>query len=444
MNEKHDKADSAAINDNGLHDLEQENELMEEAKKEQDLYEALYNDLNSFAEGLDNPNKVEELKETVKRFQSAMEKKTELQVAATKEIKRLKHEVKLSAQVEAKQSRELDEKDLERVKLTKQIKEGNEKLKEKDKMIKQLTEALGAEENDEVEIQIVQQTNRMNKESTGHPCNACDKTFRQDKDLEKHMEAKHTEKHCTYCDKNVTNEQELVQHMKECVDFGVKTTLCNKCKKNFTNFGLKRHMNSCQGKPEFDCPECGQVFNSPVHVKSHYDSVHKWEDVQAREVCKWWRKGNCNNKKCKYAHVGHQNKNSSESQSTSRTRVPACRNGQNCDWMKKGRCSYFHINVGIQKPWSTVDRRQENGVQAREPNSFPRKRDDARQHSKQHNRQQHRQGGGKQPRLDGQHQHEQSRQLKQCKFGDRCDKGMNCGFLHLAKDFLPLQSGRRN
>ena len=35
---------------------------------------------------------------------------------------------------------------------------------------------------------------------------------------------------------------------------------------------------------------------------------------------------------------------------TNRARVPACNNGCNCDWLKKGRCSYSHPRVGMQEP----------------------------------------------------------------------------------------------
>jgi hypothetical protein len=37
-----------------------------------------------------------------------------------------------------------------------------------------------------------------------------------------------------------------------------------------------------------------------------------------------------------------------------------------------------------------------------------------------------------------------SRQGKPCKFGAGCDRILNCGFLHSAKDFLSVQGGRRN
>ena len=81
----------------------------------------------------------------------------------------------------------------------------------------------------------------MNKQPNGHPCNACHNIFRKSQDLERHMEAKHTEKPCSHCEELLTSDQKLVKHLGDCVDFGVKTTMCNKCEKTNTNFGLKRH-----------------------------------------------------------------------------------------------------------------------------------------------------------------------------------------------------------
>ena len=70
----------------------------------------------------------------------------------------------------------------------------------------------------------------MDKETSGHKCNACAKNFRAEQDLERHMEAKHTENICLYCDKKFSSEQALVKHHEVCVDLGEKTTTGNKCK----------------------------------------------------------------------------------------------------------------------------------------------------------------------------------------------------------------------
>ena len=171
MNEDHDNEESAATNDNDLHDLSLENELIEEAKREQDLYDSLFTDLDDIALTLDDPKRIEEMQEKMKRLQIILKKKSELQFATTEVIKKFKHENKLSAQVEANQLKELDEKDMQKDKLAKEVKAGRDELKAEEEKIKQLTEAL---KNEEPEVtEVINQTMNMNKETSGHKCNSC-------------------------------------------------------------------------------------------------------------------------------------------------------------------------------------------------------------------------------------------------------------------------------
>ena len=330
----------------------------------------------------------------------------------------------MSAQVVAKQLQQLDKKDKEKDVLAKEAKLANERVKQRDQMIKQLKQALEAKEPEDIEI--VHQSVTMNNKTTGHTCNACERNFRTSQDLENHMAAKHEEKHCTFSEKMFGSEQELVRHHIKCIDHGVSTTQCNKCDKLFTNFALKKHIGKCQGNQEYDCPECGQIYKTAIGVKKHYDLEHKMEAVSSNIVCKWWRKGNCTNRNCRYAHVGQQNKVVSESTPTTSARVPACQNGSNCDWLKKGRCSFFHPKVGVQKPWdrrprdSNEDRSQDwrqGGGQGRQQHPRP--------HSNSHK-----------------DQVEQSGRTK-CKFDGRCDRIPNCPHIHSLEDF-PRFQGRRN
>ena len=146
----------------------------------------------------------------------------------------------------------------------------------------------------------------MNKETSVDKCNAYGKSFRTNNDLDKHVDAKHTEKTCTYCDKICSNELDLIRHHEDCVDQGVANVICDNCQQVFTNFALKRHQPDCHCKTEdHDCPECGQMFSSNNAMRKHYDNAHKMEPVVSRVVCKQWRKGNCSKgNKCGYCHIG--------------------------------------------------------------------------------------------------------------------------------------------
>ena len=122
-----------------------------------------------------------------------------------------------------------------------------------------------------------------------HECNACNKNFKTEHDLERHIDLEHQENSCAYCDKRFNGERELTQHHRRCVDEGLKTTRCNNYKKTLNNFAMKRHKEKCYEKEMFDCPECGETCNSAIEVKKHYDAKHKMETVRNREVCKHWR-----------------------------------------------------------------------------------------------------------------------------------------------------------
>ena len=146
-------------------------------------------------------------------------------------------------------------------------------------------------------------------------------------------------------------------------------------------------------------------------------------------------------------------------------------NGPECRWLKNNKCKFEHK---IQ-PWKTGQtKRQQKKL---DQQKLPRKTQHQNRHKNGQDHKQHFQPKGK-PVCDNgpsckflkedrckfahkesKHQGKHHRQetstsahqqgagtikLKQCKFGHRCDKGRDYGFLHLPKDFLPLQSGRRN
>ena len=119
----------------------------------------------------------------------------------------------------------------------------NIQLSTKDAIIKGLKEALG--DNEVLVVDTPEPEVMMNKETPFHKCNACNKDFKKDTDLEKHIRAKHTEVKCTYCDKICDNESKMIEHHKECVHIGEANSRCEKCDKLFTYQGLKRHKQNC-------------------------------------------------------------------------------------------------------------------------------------------------------------------------------------------------------
>ena len=224
----------------------------------------------------------------------------------------------------------------------------------------------------------------MNKKSQGQNCNACDRTFANNKDLDKYIEAKHSQQICNFCEEVFNNESELKRHINLCDEYNKTTIKCNKCQKTFTRFGIKAHGEKCHGlqtsklyacseceykaksandirnhqaqehtNAVYICDECGHKGSSANQIRNHQHKEHSTDEVEvSKEVCKHWRRGNClKGNQCGFSHVGYQQTNPSTTSKASTTnRSPTCRHGENCSWMAKGNCRYYHKGVGVQKP----------------------------------------------------------------------------------------------
>ena len=149
-----------------------------------------------------------------------------------------------------------------------------------------------------------------------------------------------------------------------------------------------------------------------------------------------------------------------------------CKNGPSCQWLKNNRCSFKHS----EQPWQTVHHRrhkqqskqqsqhqqkqhsQQQSRQQKQPRSF--QQEEEMEHcwnglsckfqkqgrckfSHEKSRYQQKKQAGRQSRASEHNHSDWSSQLKPCKFGNRCDKGMSCTYLHLPKDFLSSKGGRR-
>ena len=168
----------------------------------------------------------------------------------------------------------------------------------------------------------------------------------------------------------------------------------------------------------------------------------------------------------------------------------------NSNWLSNGRCSFFHPNVGVQKPWTSINRsesgRQENrgpgakkdgrrpgGQQeslrpggwqesrkpggrqeARRPEGWqearrPERWEEARrpggwQESRRPGGWQEARGHGGRQEARGQGGRQQGYQSdrEMCRFDGRCERIPNCPYIHSLEDFPPLirrkQVTRRN
>lgn len=291
-------------------------------------------------------------------------------------------------------------------------------LKRKDDIIKGLKELSVVEENenedDEEEIVV------MEKETSGSVCLTCDKTFPEKRSLDQHMQAKHNLAECPICDEAYPQGKILEKHTDECMmsmDEGIECPTC--MNKFLTKRALKRHITRIHKKPigNFVCSHCEMIFNNENEMRSHMEKcMQEVQPEKSKEVCIHWRRGYCKRGDgCGYSHVGHQLKINSAPHSTKLTSyTPACKHGQSCVWLAKGSCSYFHKNIGVQKPWNLKEKRENT-------------------HQNTHMVKTTRALGGSQP--SGR---------RECKYGAQCNNLFSCTFLHSLVDFPNLQKENQN
>ena len=306
-------------------------------------------------------------------------------------------------------------------------------MKRKDDLIKGLKELSGIDETDDVDTE--EETVNMDNETSGSVCLTCNKTFPIKRALEQHMQAKHIQSECPICDEVFPRGEALERHTEECMASMDDGHQCPYCKnKLLTKKLLKSHVakNHKNKGDKHTCSICEAVFKNENELTRHTLNCQQEEghsqSNKSNEVCRHWRRGNCKKgDACGFSHVGYQIKENQEFQSTKSTRfTPACKHGQSCKWFAKGTCSYFHKNVGVQKPWS------QNNVNT---NNHPLNSQGGYRRSQEVNTHNHplTSKGGRQ---------ESGR--TECRYGALCHKVPNCTFLHSLSDFPTLQMGNQH
>ena len=286
-------------------------------------------------------------------------------------------------------------------------------LKSKDNIIEGLKELIGIDEYNDEEKE--EETVSFEKEISGPVCLTCNKKFPEKSALDQHMHAKHNKGECPLCDEVFPLGAALEKHTDECME-SIKDNAheCPDCKNTFmTKKALKTHTakKKCNHQDnKFICPNCKMIINNENEMKKHKQRcTNEGQLVKERSklVCKHWRRGNCcQGESCGFSHVGHQNITTHEGGLTkSAGFTSACRHGSSCEWLARGKCSYFHKNVGVQMPF------------------VRRKNNDKDQHQEA-------------PRGI-------TRRRQECRHAANCRNFPNCIYLHSLEDFPDLLTGNQ-
>ena len=359
-------------NDEDLSALEQETEVMLAAvREEQELHEELVR----LSQEIKEPELVEKLQEKLERYKVLTAKKSEIQKETNEEMKNLKVDQKNRQEIEEYMTKEIEKKGKEIEALKKVVTTDKRKHQhDVDELIKKNGELVkensslktSIQEKESIVVHLEEQINTeevvvvepgpnnvfMNKTANGHTCTACEKSFGSNRALEKHIADKHQESECPFCSQVFQSRQGLRKHVNECVENGTNRSTCEKCNKTFSNFGLRRHEAQCKGtrNNKFICNECELICKNSWELKKHTKEEHTESHEVSREVCKHYKKGFCfNGDQCRFSHVGFQQRETISRPSTADW-TPACRHGDSCSWLTRGKCSFFHKGIGVQNP----------------------------------------------------------------------------------------------
>ena len=227
---------------------------------------------------------------------------------------------------------------------------------------------------------------------------------------------------------------------------------CDKCSKTFMNAKiLEDHVTKCKQSEskKLRCIVCKHTTDNEADMNRHYEEKH----INNEEI----------------TFVESQPKSISVTNQPKPKHQIKCRNGPLCRYLKEDRCTFLHEEAGKEsvprrepqprredqqrrssQPWREGQPRRED--RQRRPSQpwredQPRREDQQRRatHSWREDQpwrevQSRRREAA--PRREA-HRNTPNNMIKQCRFGSRCDKGVFCSFLHLAKDFLSLPAERR-
>ena len=111
-------------------------------------------------------------------------------------------------------------------------------------------------------------------------CDQCNKYFATNSSLTQHIETQHsiveTLLYCQFCNKDFKHEQYLKKHLIGM--HGEKTMPCDECTKMFSHIGaLNQHKKEVHGLKSVKCDQCSKRFKTESNMKKHIRSFHEQE-----------------------------------------------------------------------------------------------------------------------------------------------------------------------
>ena len=265
-----------------------------------------------------------------------------------------------------------------------------------------------------------------------HRCNACNRMFRTNKDLDNHVNAKHKEEplvvsmQCAICSKEFNTKKDMEIHKRSCMQH-VCPTCGEICE---TRVELQKHNDECAmlknsnnflctpvHSLSFECTPCKKSFRTWDDHMEHMSQIHLTESQREGHGLS------------KYPGSGYENK------SNNAWRPPLCRNGNQCYYHRQNRCNFFH-----HQPPPRQEGRPHRQAPSSQWQEVPRRRPQV--HNRQGVQQPH------EPQAQG-HRYwsvppQGVQSVPRCLHGRGCPMGQYCVLRHEDSDFpnLPTQGGQ--
>ncbi|XP_063632025.1 zinc finger protein 26-like isoform X10 [Cydia splendana] len=128
--------------------------------------------------------------------------------------------------------------------------------------------------------------NKVHLEGTKRICEACGESFFSDFSLRKHVQSHHSNSDfkCSHCNEKFKLDANRISH--EYKEHNIKSFKCYKCDEMFGSHYLRRlHLHSTHMKMEFTCKECSKTFLSKSLLNRHVNRVHLKEKNFTCPVC---------------------------------------------------------------------------------------------------------------------------------------------------------------
>jgi hypothetical protein len=272
----------------------------------------------------------------------------------------------------------------------------------------------------------------LTKEEVRYKCDECPSTFKKVNLLKGHMIFFHRP-HCKVCGIKFNSEKALASHVLSIHENKEHTIVCDICGQEETSeIEMTKHYNNTHvrdsrkeaflkfkcGKCQFvsnskitvdnhklskhtkvikeimlDCEDCDFKTNRKETMDSHMDSEHDQDMKVVMPPCRFNEQGRCTKgNKCKFSHEGRPKVKTH----IKKDHVPRCNRGEGCTFKNRGRCYFFHSDVGVQQ-----------------------KHEDASPH-----------------RVQTQPEEEKSKSTLYCKYQEACKKKDICMFKHFSKGFV--------